>query len=1140
MKHPISCYACKSPNPVYAKFCFNCGTKIDTENNSSVQNFNVLQENRRNVAVMFADVSGFTALSEKLDPEEVREIINDTFYHITKPVYELEGTIDKYIGDCVMILFGAQHSHSDDPKRTVLCGIEMLRLIKEFSEQRLADKGLTLDLSIGINYGLVVTGSVGNYFDKDYTVMGDIVNTAQRLQSVASKGEILVSESIYLETKDTIEYVNYKEFTVKNKMLPVKSYTPKGLKENLNSEQLALIDREKELILLSSVLNDYSNLRYVAIIGEAGIGKTSLINQFLLACENKKIVWVTCSPIFQNRVNYVISNIMLSIMNLKPDDSNRIKLNRLKSYVDFILKDLSYSEEEIEKNYNFLSLLLGLERDRYFQDILNAMDYSDIERELINQLAIFISNSFKKGQYIVVVDDIQWADKSSVSLLLNLVKELQAVNSLFIFASRYELDEFHQENGHIIQLNSLDRHGVMLLTTRMLQCEKIDTNLLEMVIRFTNGNPLYVKEFITAIKRRDSYYVEEGIAYLSQESLKSLPKTIESLILSNLQDLDQVSLEMLQLASVMGKDFNLSWLNMLQGKNIDDLLFKLPLKLNIISLKAINNQSGKADKIYSFNQDTIREVIYDSILNKTKMEYHKNIGDLIETKYANELDAYYEILSVHYNLAGNYKKATEYYYKTAYKYKIEFKYKEALENYFKYLELINIKNLSKDQKTFLNALIDIGNIYYSLTDYNKAFDYYSQALQEANMTDDISSINLAIATVYKELGEFTSALSLLEEIGKKIRENSNLYGKLLQLKCSILSIMGNSDALELAEKSEEILLKTKDFENLAETMSQAAIIYFSQGDADNALYNLNKAYQYAEKTNNLKAMIRISGNLGIIYHAVGMTSSALEYFTRAISVAKQISNLSGMLVGNINLGILFMEKGLFNQAESLFIEALEQNKQISSIYQNCITLINFGDLMYERGEYDKALDYYFKSLEITNKHGLPVEEGINYLGIAKVKIAIQSNDDVLDLLEKAYTLFTKANEIAYNSDYYRYRSVYELKRSNLAAAIDYCEEAIVIADETKNDMKKLKALRVKGSILMKQGIFEIAFDAYDESIKLAEQLESDYELARGYYRKYVALIELNRRIEAREQLSKAKEAIARVDMNRWTLIINQK
>jgi adenylate cyclase len=211
VKFANKCQVCGSPNPAMANFCMNCSARLTkTDSQRLLRDIDLLHESRRNVAVIFADISGFTALSEKLDPEDVREIVNDCFNYITKPVYEMGGTIDKYIGDCVMILFGAKYSHSDDVKRAVICAMKMMKLIREFSDNNISLRGFSLSLSIGINYGLVVTGEVGNYYDKDYTVMGDIVNTAQRLQSNAGEGVILVSESVFSETSDMVEYSSMK------------------------------------------------------------------------------------------------------------------------------------------------------------------------------------------------------------------------------------------------------------------------------------------------------------------------------------------------------------------------------------------------------------------------------------------------------------------------------------------------------------------------------------------------------------------------------------------------------------------------------------------------------------------------------------------------------------------------------------------------------------------------------------------------------------------------------------------------------------------------------------------------------------------------------------------------------------------
>ncbi|NJD04680.1 MAG: guanylate cyclase, partial [Ruminiclostridium sp.] len=306
VKFSGKCAVCGFPNPQAARFCFNCGGKMASPDGlSSVENFGTLAESRKNVAVMFADVSGFTSLSERLDPEEVREIINECFNYITSPVYELEGTIDKYIGDCVMILFGARYSHTDDAKRAVMCAMKMMDLISEFSKSMLSSKGVTLNLSIGINYGLVVTGGVGNYFDRDYTVMGDIVNTAQRLQINAGEGAILVSESVFTETVDKFEYSESIEVKVKNKEKPIKCYNPLRINsEYFYENELPFIERQKEIGLLNSIFNEALNtgLKCATVTGEAGLGKTRLLKEFTSKFGNDlKKVWVECNTISQNK-----------------------------------------------------------------------------------------------------------------------------------------------------------------------------------------------------------------------------------------------------------------------------------------------------------------------------------------------------------------------------------------------------------------------------------------------------------------------------------------------------------------------------------------------------------------------------------------------------------------------------------------------------------------------------------------------------------------------------------------------------------------------------------------------------------------------------------------------------------------------
>lgn len=1142
VKFSVKCPCCQYPNPFAARFCFYCGKQITgTSIKSSVQNFNTLAESRKKVAVIFADISGFTALSEKMDPEEVREIINECFNYITRPIYELEGTIDKFIGDCVMILFGAKYYHKDDCIRAVTCAVQMLKHIEEFSKEKLADKDLKLTLSIGINFGVVVTGGVGNFFDIDYTVIGDTVNTAQRLQTAADKGAILVSQSVYHETKEFFEYSSPEDIMVKNKEMPVKCYKVLSAKEKSNTEKMKFFARDREINELYSMLNYSTATRCINIFGETGIGKTTLIRCFVNTLgEDFKVYWLECSSRYQMKPNYVVTNLLFHIMNINQEDSNYVKKNRLVSYLDYILVD--FDDEEKQKSAGFLSLIMGLERNTDFQNILNSMDYDDIRHEKMRQLNMFFFYYCRKYHPVFIIDDFEWSDSESAQLLKNLVNSIDNLDAAFIFISNkknVDLNNMNNTKCNFMEVMKLGESGITDIILHSLNCKKIDGHMLKKIIECTDGNILYLKEFLTVLKRNNAYSIKGNTAYFDSNVLSLLPKTIESIIMTNLSDCDQDETEFLQVASVVGKDFNLLHVAELANCQEDKItaILDKAIQMNIITLKATRTFLGKIEKTYTFNQDVIRQVIYNGILTRNKKELHLKIAELIEKKYYKDLESYYEDLCIHYEMAGLTRKASEYNYKTAIKYKNDFSYVNSLEYFRKYLSLIEQTNIETNEPKFVHALIEMGQLYTILVDFDNALDFFNKALKLSGMSEDIYTIKLSICYIYKEKGLYKEALEIIKEIEHRIRESSSAYGRLLQLKCDIMRFMGDPCVLNFAIESEETLKKLKDYESLSEIMRIAAFMFFSKGDMDSASYYLKKAYNYAETINNLRGMARISGNIGIIYHATGMISKALEFLTKSIELSNKISNIPGYIAANLNLGILYMEKGLFNKAYVMFTEALQDSHQIDLKFQNCVALINLGDVMYERGNFEEAGMYYNQSLIAAKELGLIVEEAISELGLSRLYIKTKRLNDVPELLEKSLKIFTQADEVSYVSDYYRYMSLYELWGNNFENAMENIEQSISYALQSKRDFILLKALRMKGIILFCTGKYIESIELYGESIKLAEQLESDYEAAKGYYRRFLAHKKLQMFEEAERDLISSKTAISKVDECRWSRMI---
>lgn len=295
-----ACTDCGHKVRTAARFCDECGARLalsqaDNEVLSELDSSMVrplasgvrpsikkMKGERKNVTVMFTDISGFTQMSEKLDPEEVIDIINSCFNKLTEIIYRYEGTVDKYMGDCIIALFGAPVAHEDDPERAVKTAMEIIEALDELNKSL----PFPIHMHVGLNTGLVVAGSIGSDFRKQYTVIGDTVNTASRIQSAAQPGQILVGESVYRLTKDVFDFTEVGDITVKGKKEPIRVYIPLGIRPQLTRFDKAkakgltpYVGREDELASLKSLFikSLKGEGQAVGIFGEAGVGKSRLL-----------------------------------------------------------------------------------------------------------------------------------------------------------------------------------------------------------------------------------------------------------------------------------------------------------------------------------------------------------------------------------------------------------------------------------------------------------------------------------------------------------------------------------------------------------------------------------------------------------------------------------------------------------------------------------------------------------------------------------------------------------------------------------------------------------------------------------------------------------------------------------------------
>ena len=396
----MKCKICGFENPDGFKFCGKCGSKLEESiltGNESINKKDAKEiGERRNLCVMFVDISGFTKLSLKYDPEDLRNLIERVFKRLGKIIYKYEGYIDKIIGDAIMALFGAPIAHEDDPLRSVMAAFDLLKEIKKISQE----ENIPLDLSIGINKGLVVTGYVP--LKNSYTVMGSEVNLAERLQSAAPKGSIYVGESIKESTKKEVVYKKIR-IKVKGYPEPIDVFEPIEIKSKSivrSGKRRIFYNREKELAVLHDwLLQDKTQI--FSIIGDAGVGKTTLIYKAIENIKNEyKIFYIKGIEYLKKNPYTIVREVLYNILEISGKDLK--KLTSAEESVDKFFKDSGLIKAPTFIKW-FLSLKISSEEKLFIESIKPE----EIE-QIVTNLLSFMLTKLKDENVLFIFDDLHW------------------------------------------------------------------------------------------------------------------------------------------------------------------------------------------------------------------------------------------------------------------------------------------------------------------------------------------------------------------------------------------------------------------------------------------------------------------------------------------------------------------------------------------------------------------------------------------------------------------------------------------------------------------------------------------------------------------------------------------------------------
>ena len=588
------------------------------------------------VSVLFCDLVGFTAASEAADPEDVRARIRPYHARLREELELFGGTVEKFVGDAVMAVFGAPVAHEDDAERAVRAGLRLLEAIEELNAD---DPGLSLQVRVGINTGEAVVSLDARPELGEGLVTGDVVNTASRLQGVAPVDAVAVSEQTYRATERVFEWEALEPVTVKGKTDSLAIWRPVRAHARLGSDvtrtlTTPLVGRELERTLLVGTFDRAAQQRscqLVTVVGEPGVGKSRLCAELLTHVDGKPGLtrWRQgrCLPYGDGISFWALGEIVKSECGILESDTPAQAAAKLEQAI---------SEEDAERAWLLARLA----------PLVGAPAEPSSQEESFAAWRRFCEGLAAERTTVLVFEDLHWADPALLAFLEHLADWAEGVPLLLLCTARPELYEGHAtfgadaRNAQRINLAPLSDTETAQLVSALLERAVLPAETQQQLLEQAGGNPLYAEEFVRLLADRGGLG-DEG----------EVPESVQALIAARLDTLPSERKSLLQDASVLGKVFwagALAAMGEREPAEVEQALHELARKELV---RPARTSSMEGEREYAFWHVLVRDVCYGQIPRAARAARHRAAANWLEEKAGDRVEDLADVLAYHYEFA---------------------------------------------------------------------------------------------------------------------------------------------------------------------------------------------------------------------------------------------------------------------------------------------------------------------------------------------------------------------------------------------------------------------------------------------------------------------------------------------------------
>ncbi len=615
-----------------ARFCWSCGQALRAPT-----------EERRVVTVLFADLVGFTTLSEQMDPEQVKRLVDHAFERLVRDVTAFGGRVDKIVGDAIVALFGAPVAHEDDAERAVRAALRMQQTLAAYADESAAgDSDAGIRMRIGVNTGEVLVGALRA--GGDYTAMGDVVNTAARLQTLAAPGEVLVGESTQAATASAISYESRGSLIPRGREHPIDVWSavaavrPPGYRAPQRVDA-PLIGRDREVDSLADALRlsiARGRGQMVVILGEAGVGKTRLADELAdVAAVEHGVTHFSgrCVPYGETNPWWPVAEALRAGCGVRRDDPVEVARERTASAVDLVFADGAPPDTTDLHGGSQESVVDGLLHLMGYEGPLRELDGGSARTEATHALVSFLEASLRRGPIMIRVADLHWADQAVLDLIDDVSARLARLPFLFVATARRALQErwsprVGRFNTLVLNLDPLDRGSSALLLDTLAGAE-LDPRSRATLLDRSGGNPFYLEELVTLVGQHGvlnrSASDDDADAQSADGLPATLPDTLRGLIAARIDGLTAEEQQVVEDAAVWGASGSIDILQRiaLAVRGLDDVT-PVVQSLADKDVLVVDGQD------WSFRSDLIREVAYARLTKQERLGRHLGIAEYMD------------------------------------------------------------------------------------------------------------------------------------------------------------------------------------------------------------------------------------------------------------------------------------------------------------------------------------------------------------------------------------------------------------------------------------------------------------------------------------------------------------------------------